>query len=307
MKREAEFIEELRTAKWHTLMRCIPSQPVPVYDGFMAALRELRPQLRLLARLTPNGVGYPMVCFEPGERGPKVVFAVLSPQLSLGPGELSRDEVDGLDATTRTESGRADVEQTLKVAQSIIARSKKGDFAREDLIAQGQTPEQCRRLLKILALASGPRDTLVLGGRRIHFGGETCLPDAFVDREPVWKTGCRVVPIDRSGNWSVEANDPCFADPSSSEMVAKASNEVAAERLRLAWALKVSVRLYVRFAEDLGSGRLSMLVESVEFPGRIEAAVNQALLRAQLPLFNVGPTVEESGSLPFEADVPFSA
>lgn len=307
MNDKSTLIEAFRTAKWHTLIGCI-SVPMSLYYLFMAVLRQLRPQVRLLARLTPTGVGYPMLCFEPGERGPKVVFAALSPQLLLGPTDLPQDEVDALDASSRAEACRADVTRALKALRPIVAKLKKGDLTREDLNDLADTPEQREQLRRMLDAARGPLVTVDIGGRPTRFGGEPTVPDALIEREPGWWNGCRVIAIDRNGNWILEVNDPKWPSPSKSEISARATNEVATERLRLALAVTTGVRLYVRITESMRSGRLSMLVEEVEFPDGIGLAIDQALLRAQLPLFGSETSAERpSGPKPEAVDAPLAA
>jgi hypothetical protein len=307
MNDKSRLIEALRTAKWHTLIECI-SVPMCLHYLFMAVLRQLRPQVRMLARLTPNGVGYPMLCFEPSQSGPKVVFAALSPQLLLGPTDLPQDEVDALDASSRAEACRADVAKALKSLRPIVAKLKKGNFTREDLDAHADTPEHRERMRRMLDATRGPLVTINIGGRPTRLGGEPKVPVALIEREPGWWNCCRVVAVDRNCNWIVAVDDPTWPSPSKSEIEARAMNEIASERLRLAFALTTSVRLYVRIAETMRSGRLSMLVEEVEFPDGIGLPVNQALLRAQLPLFRIETSAEgTSGSEFAVVDAPFAA
>lgn len=56
---------------------------------------------------------------------------------------------------------------------------------------------------------------------------------------------------------------------------------------KLSTPRKSMCEFYVRISDTTQSGRPSMLVEEVEFPDGIGLPVNQALLRAQLPLFRI--------------------
>lgn len=52
--------------------------------------------------------------------------------------------------------------------------------------------------------------------------------------------------------------------------------------------------LYVRISDTTRSGRLSMLVDKVQFSDGIGLPVNQALLRARLPLCRIETSAEEN-------------
>jgi hypothetical protein len=71
---------------------------------------------------------------------------------------------------------------------------------------------------------------------------------------------------------------------------------------------KPMCELYVRISDTTRSGRLSMLVDKVKFPDGIGVPVNQALLRAQLPLCRIETSAEgTSGPEVAVVEAPFAA